>query len=71
MSIHFSRLEGSKLHAPDIIPYFNDNQANLANQAFYNGDAAYKYVKPAREGYTDLLNGQEIAPGAAPYLYAL
>jgi hypothetical protein len=71
LSIYFSRLEGSKLHAPDIIPYFNDNQANLANQAFYNGDAAYKYVTPARKGYTDLLNGQEIAPGAAPYLYAL
>lgn len=71
ISMQFSRLEGGKLHAPNIIPYFNDNQANLANEAFYNGDAAYKYVNPAREGYTDLLNGQEIAPGAAPYLYAL
>lgn len=71
LSITFSRLESSKLHAPEIIPYFNKNQANLANEAFYNGDAAYKYVNPARTGYKDLLNGQDIAPGAAPYLYAL
>ena len=69
--VHFSALENGKLHAPLILPYFNDNQANMANEAFYNGDAAYKYVGPARAGYEDLLNGQKIEPGAAPYLYAL
>ena len=71
LSTTFSRLEGSKLHAPNIIPYFNNNQSNLANEAFYNGDAAYKYVAPAREGYQDELNDQWIEAGAAPYLYAL
>ena len=53
-----------------IIPYFNNNQANMANEAFYNGDAVYKYLDPAREGYYDGLNGKDIAPGEAPYLYA-
>ena len=69
--IQYSVLEGGKLHAPYILPYFNNNQANMANEAFYNGDAAYKYITPAREGYEDLFNEQYIAPGAAPYLYAL
>ena len=53
-----------------VIPYFNNNQANMANEAFYNGDALYKYLDPARNGYYDGLNGKDIAPGAGPYLYA-
>jgi len=36
----------------------------------YNGDANYKYLIPAREGYTDHLNDKYISPGVAPYLYA-
>ena len=67
---YYSELEGSILTAKDILPYFNDNQANMANEAFYNGDAMYKYVRPAREGYWDGLNEEQIAPGKAPYLYA-
>ena len=67
----YSHLENSGLHAPEIIPYFNDNQANMANEAFYNGDADYKYITPARNGYDDLLNNEHIPAGAAPYLYAL
>ena len=31
-----------------ILPFFNDNQANLANEAFYNEDALYKYINPFR-----------------------
>jgi hypothetical protein len=42
----------------------------MANEAFYNGDATYKYLDPARQGYYDGLNGKDIAPGDAPYLYA-
>jgi hypothetical protein len=53
-----------------VIPYFNNNQANMANEAFYNGDAKYKYIRPAIEGYFDGLNNQQIKPGEAPYLYA-
>jgi hypothetical protein len=53
-----------------ILPYFNNNQANMANEAFYNADSEYKYIRPAIEGYYDGLNKQDIAPGAAPYLYA-
>ena len=53
-----------------IIPYFNNNQANMANEAFYNSDAQYKYLRPAREGYYDGLNDKSIAAGTGPYLYA-
>lgn len=53
-----------------LIPYFNNNQATMANEAFYNGDAVYKYIDPARKGYYDGLNGKDIAAGDAPYLYA-
>ena len=41
-----------------------------SNEAFYNGDASYKYIRPFREGYKDHLNDTMIAPGTAPYLYA-
>jgi hypothetical protein len=34
-----------------IIPYFTNNQSNLANEVLYNEDALYKYVTPVREGY--------------------
>jgi hypothetical protein len=56
--------------ARSILPYFNNNQANMANEAFYNSDAEYKYIRPAIEGYYDGLNKKYIDPGAAPYLYA-
>lgn len=66
----YSELESASLSADKILPYFNDNQADMANEAFYNGDAMYKYVRPAREGYQDLLNDKYIEPGEAPFLYA-
>jgi hypothetical protein len=71
LTIAYSALEKAGLHAPLILPYFNQNQSTMANEAFYNGDADYKYIIPARYGYEDLLHGTTIAPGAAPYLYAL
>ncbi len=70
LSPWYSELENALLTADKMLPYFNSNQANMANEAMYNGDAAYKYIDPAREGYYDHLNGKTIAPGAAPYLYA-
>ena len=66
----YNELEGAKLQAPTILNYFNANQANMANEAFYNGDAEYKYLRPAREGYRDDLNNKDIDPGKAPYVYA-
>lgn len=68
---YFDKLEGTKLKAQEILPYFNDNQANMASEAFYNGDGKYKYIEPAIYGYKDLLNNKDIQPGEAPYLYAL
>lgn len=66
----YSHLETGLMNASDILPYYNDNQANMANEAFYNGDAKYKYVIPFRTGYYDGLNEKDIKPGEAPYLYA-
>lgn len=56
--------------APTILPYFNDNQANLANEALYNGDADYKYVDTFRKGYTNHLTGEIVEPGKGTRLYA-
>lgn len=68
----YHKMENSKMwYANAILDYFNKNQANIANEAFYNGDADYKYIRPFREGYYDHLNNKPIAPGSAPYLYAL
>lgn len=67
----FNAIESAnKMSKDTILPYYNDNQANMANEAFYNGDGQYKYILPAIEGYYDGLNGKDIAPGDAPYLYA-
>jgi hypothetical protein len=66
----YTELEGSKLTSDRILPYLNNNQANLANEAFYNGDAKYKYIDTARNGYHDDLYDKYIAPGVGPYLYA-
>lgn len=66
----YGRLEKGSLNAADMLVYYNDKQANVANEAFYNGDARYKYIDPARDGYDDLLNGEHIDPGVGPYLYA-
>ena len=53
-----------------LLNYFNKNQANMANEAFYNADAQYKYIDPAIKGYFDGLHNEPVAPGAAPFLYA-
>lgn len=72
---YYTRMEDKILTSGSLLPYFSENQANLANEAFYNGDAMYKYVDKFRTGYIDHSKkpgeeGYEIAPGKAPYLYA-
>jgi hypothetical protein len=42
----------------------------MANEAFYNADAQYKYIDPAINGYFDGLHNEPVDPGAAPFLYA-
>lgn len=66
----YNTLENASLTANNILPYFNKNQANMANEAFYNGDAIYKYTDPARNGYRDDLHNKDIKPGEGPFLYA-
>ena len=66
----YTELETAALTAAKVLPYFNNNQANMANEAFYNGDSKYKYIGPARDGYHDDLYDKDIAPGDGPYLYA-
>jgi hypothetical protein len=67
---------GKMFTTPTILTYFNTNQANLANEALYNGDAEYKYIDTFREGYYDHLNTNAqgeptwIAPGKSTRLYA-
>ena len=62
--------------ASTILPYFNLNQANLANEALFNGDAEYKYIDTFRKGYYDHLNTDAqgkptfIEPGKGSRLYA-
>lgn len=62
--------------ASTILPYFNNNQANLANEALFNGDAEYKYIDTFRNGYYDHLNTDAqgnptyIEPGKGSRLYA-
>ena len=70
LTTYYSKLEEKLFTAEQILPYFNDNQADMANEAFYNGDSKYKYIDPARNGYHDHLNDKTIEPGAGPYLYA-
>lgn len=54
-----------------ILPYFNVNQANMANEVMYTEDAYYKYINPFRNGYQDELNNKYIAPGTGTRLYAV
>jgi hypothetical protein len=42
----------------------------MANEAFYNGDAKYKYIEPLITGYDNDLTGDHIDAGNAPYTYA-
>ena len=69
----YDRLEsaGNKILTESaVIPYFNDNQATLANETFYNEDAFYKYIDTFRNGYTDDSTGKYIEPGTGSRLYA-
>lgn len=80
LDVMYSRLEPAGLNTDlnelgqyvnkSLIPYFNNNQANLANEAFYNGDAQYKYIYYATNRYWDGLNEKWVEAGEAPYLYA-
>lgn len=71
INIQYNAMEAAGVLKSDkILQYYNDYQASMANEAFYNGDARYKYIDPAINGYRDDLGGKDIAPGAAPYLYA-
>ena len=69
LTLFFNENESS-LHEDTILGYLSTTQADLPNQAFYNGDADVKYLGPAVKGYHDDLYDKYIAPGAAPYLYA-
>ena len=68
--LNTNKTESGEYEGKSILPYFDKQQAKMANEAFYNGDAQYKYIKPAVEGYYDGLNKVAIKAGEAPYLYA-
>ena len=68
----YNKLESANsiLSKNGILPYFNDNQAKMANETFYNEDAFYKYIDTYRNGYTNHLTGEEVKPGTGTRLYA-
>ena len=75
IAINYNTIEqsGSKkmFRTNTIIPYFNDNQAIMANETIYNEDALYKYVRPYRDGYQDdSQDGKWIDAGTAQFMYA-
>ena len=70
VSLMFKQMEKDSMNSQDILPYFNKNQGNMANEAFYNGDAHYKYIDTFREGYTNHLTGEKVAAGTGKRLYA-
>ena len=50
LPVYFNTFEDS-LYESVILRYISTQQALMANEAFYNGDADYKYLLPARNGY--------------------
>ena len=68
----YTRLETSNsiLTKNSILPFFNQNQANVANETFYNEDAFYKYIDTFRNGYFDHLHNVPIEAGTGERLYA-
>jgi hypothetical protein len=66
----YEQSSASTFTAPSIVPYFNDNQATMANETFYNEDAFYKYIDTFRTGYTNHLTGEAVLPGMSTRLYA-
>ena len=52
-----------------IISNINNSISLICEYILLDGE--YKYIKSYREGYKDHLNDTTIAPGSAPYLYAL
>ena len=70
VSFHIDIQKDGTWDPSSLINYFNKNQANMANEAFYNADAQYKYINPAINGYFDGLHNTPVNPGAAPFLYA-
>ena len=75
----YAKLEEAGLHAKfngdtydpnGILPYFNEKQSFIPNEAQYNCDAWYKYIRPWKEGYY-LPTGEFNKPGTATFLYAM
>ena len=68
----YNKLENSSsiLTKNSILPYFNNNQATMANETFYNEDAFYKYIDTFRNGYTNHLTNEIVMPGSGTRLYA-
>ena len=72
ITVFYNQMEqaSATLTENNILPYFNKNQASMANETFYNEDAIYKYINPFRTGYYDDLEGKNVEPGTGERLYA-
>jgi hypothetical protein len=68
---YYNKLEGAGLVTNNVLTYFTDDQSSIPNEAFYNNDAKYKYLRPYIDGYMNDSTNKPVAPGTASFLYAL
>ena len=68
---YYNKLEGAGLATNNVLTHFTDNQSDIPNEAFYNSDAKYKYLRPYRDGYMNDSTNKPVAPGTASFLYAV
>ena len=64
--------QNSKLNYEGILSVYGELQADAVNEAVYNADSYYKYVRPFSEGYYNSVTGDLdwVEPGTKDYLYA-
>ena len=62
----------SKLNYEGILSIYGELQADAVNEAVYNADSYYKYIRPFSEGYYNSVTGDLdwVDPGTKDYLYA-
>ena len=62
----------SNMNYSTLLSAFGTHQADAVNEAVYNADSLYKYIRPFNEGYMDGISGDPVwvNPGAKDYLYA-
>lgn len=72
----YNKLRGAGLDYKSVVNNYNNNQADAWNEALYNADIYYKYIRPFTEGYytgdpdPDDPSKNYVEAGKRNYLYA-